>query len=86
MTSASDLREFLTTRRARLSPSSPGCPPTDATGACRWLRREEVALLAGIGIDYYTRLERATPKGCQKRAGGRGACAAARRRRAGAPP
>lgn len=63
MTSASDLREFLTTRRARLSPELAGLPTYGRHRRVPGLRREEVALLAGISIDYYTRLERGNAQG-----------------------
>jgi transcriptional regulator with XRE-family HTH domain len=51
------LGEFLRSRRARLSPAAAGLP---AHGHRRvpGLRREEVARLAGVSVDYYTRLER----------------------------
>jgi hypothetical protein len=54
-----EIREFLSTRRARISPQQAGLPIYG--GAHRrvsGLRREEVALLAGISTEYYTRLER----------------------------
>jgi hypothetical protein len=54
-----EIREFLSTRRARISPEQAGLP---LYGGDRrrvsGLRREEVALLAGISIGYYTKLER----------------------------
>src|SRR4051794_17298723 len=53
----SEIREFLMSRRARLSPESTGLPsygPRRVPG----LRREEVAVLAGISLPYYARLER----------------------------
>jgi len=55
----SELREFLVSRRSRLTPAQTGLP-TYGRGARRvpGLRREEVALLAGVSVDYYTRLER----------------------------
>ena len=53
------IREFLSTRRDRITPKQAGLP---AYGGERrrvpGLRREEVALLAGVSTDYYTRLER----------------------------
>lgn len=55
-----DLREFLTTRRARVSPEQSGLPVYGANRRVAGLRREEVALLAGISVEYYTRLERGT--------------------------
>ncbi|MFQ6328038.1 MULTISPECIES: helix-turn-helix transcriptional regulator [unclassified Nocardia] len=50
------LRDFLRTRRARLAPQDVGIP---AAGRRRTpgLRREEVALLAGVGVSWYTSLE-----------------------------
>src|SRR4051812_25217891 len=59
MDNRSEVREFLTSRRARLSPEQAGLP-TFAGGDRRvpGLRREEVALLAGVSVDYYTRFER----------------------------
>lgn len=60
----SEIREFLTTRRARTTPDMVGLP---VYGAERrrvpGLRREEVAMLAGISAEYYTRLERGTATG-----------------------
>jgi transcriptional regulator with XRE-family HTH domain len=53
-----ELAGFLRTRRARLSPAQAGL----ASGGQRrtpGLRRQEVAQLAGISIDYYIRLEQA---------------------------
>jgi hypothetical protein len=55
-----DLKEFLTTRRARLTPDQAGLPVHGANRRVTGLRREEVALLAGISVEYYTRLERGT--------------------------
>ena len=53
-----DVREFLATRRARVTPDQVGLPIHDSTRRVPGLRREEVAVLAGVSIDYYTRLER----------------------------
>jgi transcriptional regulator with XRE-family HTH domain len=52
-----EVREFLTTRRARIAPDQVGLP---TTGARRvpGLRRSEVATLAGLSVEYYARLER----------------------------
>jgi transcriptional regulator with XRE-family HTH domain len=58
------IREFLTTRRARISPGQAGLPVY--RGDLRrvpGLRREEAALLAGISSEYYTRLERGNATG-----------------------
>lgn len=54
----SDLREFLTTRRAKITPEQARLPVYGANRRVTGLRREEVALLAGISVEYYTRLER----------------------------
>ena len=59
-----DIREFLTTRRARISPEQAGLPIYGgASRRVAGLRREEVALLAGISTEYYTRLERGNATG-----------------------
>jgi transcriptional regulator with XRE-family HTH domain len=57
-----DIAEFLTTRRARVTPEQAGLP---AYGKRRvpGLRREEVASLAGVSVDYYKRLERGNVSG-----------------------
>lgn len=60
----SEIREFLTSRRARITPeqaglTSYGVGPRRVPG----LRREEVALLAGVSIAYYTKLERGDTAG-----------------------
>jgi len=63
MSNADDIREFLATRRARLSPEHAGLPTFGRTRRVPGLRREEVALLAGISVEYYTRLERGNARG-----------------------
>ena len=63
MDSHSDLREFLMTRRARLTPEEAGLPVFGGRRRVDGLRREEVALLAGISVEYYTRLERGNATG-----------------------
>lgn len=62
MDNKSEVRDFLTTRRARLTPELVGL---SSYGARRvpGLRRAEVAQLAGVSIEYYTRLERGTLAG-----------------------
>jgi transcriptional regulator with XRE-family HTH domain len=59
-----EIREFLTSRRGRITPEQAGLrtygsSPRRVPG----LRREEVALLAGVSVDYYTRLERGNAAG-----------------------
>jgi transcriptional regulator with XRE-family HTH domain len=58
-----EIREFLTTRRAKLTPERAGLPVYGGKRRVPGLRREEVALLAGISIEYYTRLERGNARG-----------------------
>ena len=53
-----DIRDFLTSRRARITPERAGLPAYGGNRRVAGLRREEVALLAGVSVDYYTRLER----------------------------
>ncbi len=52
-----ELGEFLKTRRAELSPRAVGLPETGGMRRVKGLRREEVAQLAAISTEYYTRLE-----------------------------
>ena len=54
--SRSELGDFLRSRRERLSPEAVGLPAGRRRRALG-LRREEVAELAGIGVDWYIRLE-----------------------------
>jgi transcriptional regulator with XRE-family HTH domain len=58
-----DVREFLASRRARLTPQQAGLPAYGGNRRVTGLRREEVALLAGVSVDYYTRLERGNLSG-----------------------
>ena len=51
-----ELREFLRSRRARLSPVDVGLAP-GGRRRTPGLRREEVATLAGVGVSWYTWLE-----------------------------
>ncbi len=58
MDTRNETREFLTTRRAKLTPDQAGLRTYGGRRRVPGLRREEVALLAGVSVDYYTRLER----------------------------
>ena len=53
-----ELREFLRSRRARITPEEAGLSPQPGVRRVPGLRREEVAQLAGVSMDYYVRLER----------------------------
>jgi transcriptional regulator with XRE-family HTH domain len=57
------LRDYLTTRRERITPGDVGLPAFSGRRRVKGLRREEVAMLAGISPEYYTRLERGTAAG-----------------------
>jgi len=59
----SEIREFLTSRRARITPEQAGLGAYGRRRRVAGLRREEVALLAGISVEYYTQLERGTVRG-----------------------
>lgn len=63
MTNSDDVRKFLTSRRARLTPEEAGLPAYGGNRRVKGLRREEVAMLAGMSIDYYIRLERGNLSG-----------------------
>jgi transcriptional regulator with XRE-family HTH domain len=60
MTRRADLAEFLRARRAALRPADVGLPP-GARRRTQGLRREEVALLAGVSVSWYTWLEQGRP-------------------------
>lgn len=53
-----EAREFLLSRRARITPGQAGLPVYGGRRRVKGLRREEVAMLAGVSVDYYIRLER----------------------------
>jgi transcriptional regulator with XRE-family HTH domain len=58
MDNRADVRDFLTSRRARLTPEQAGITGFGGARRVPGLRREEVAWLAGMSVDYYVRLER----------------------------
>src|SRR5271167_3720980 len=66
MDAGSDIREFLTSRRAKITPDQAGLPVYGSNRRVQGLRREEVAMLAGISVEYYTRLERGTTSGASE--------------------
>jgi len=63
MDNGNEMRDFLVSRRARITPEQAGLPVFGGNRRVAGLRREEVALLAGVSIDYYTRLERGRAHG-----------------------
>jgi transcriptional regulator with XRE-family HTH domain len=58
MDQRNEIREFLASRRARITPQQVGLPTYGGHRRVPGLRREEVALLAGVSVDYYTQMER----------------------------
>src|SRR6201995_2406016 len=52
-----ELAEFLSARRARLTPQDAGLEGQAPRRRVPGLRREELARLAGVSVDHYTRLE-----------------------------
>ena len=65
MDAANDIAEFLTTRRARVTPEQAGLP-SYGRRRVQGLRREEVASLAGVRVEYYKRLERGNVSGASE--------------------
>jgi transcriptional regulator with XRE-family HTH domain len=62
MDNRAEVREFLSTRRAKLTPADVGLPDVGQRRV-PGLRRGEVAALAGVSIEYYSRLERGSLAG-----------------------
>jgi transcriptional regulator with XRE-family HTH domain len=62
MDASSELSQFLTSRRAKVTPEQAGLP-TYGRRRVPGLRREEVASLAGVSVEYYKRLERGNATG-----------------------
>ena len=58
-----EIREFLSSRRARLTPQQVGLPAYGGSRRVKGLCREEVAMLAGVSVDYYVRMERGNLSG-----------------------
>ncbi|MGW1024236.1 helix-turn-helix transcriptional regulator [Streptomyces sp. NPDC002577] len=63
MDNRSEVREFLTSRRAKITPQQAGLPAYSGNRRVKGLRREEVAMLAGVSAEYYARLERGNLSG-----------------------
>ena len=58
MNNSNEVRDFLVSRRGRISPAEAGVADGGGLRRVPGLRRGEVAVLAGVSIEYYTRLER----------------------------
>ncbi len=63
MDADNDIRDFLTSRRGKITPQQAGLPDYGGRRRVTGLRREEVSMLAGISVEYYTRLERGNANG-----------------------
>lgn len=62
MDNRAEVREFLTSRRARVTPEQMGLPP-GTNRRVPGLRRSEVGALAGVSVEYYTKIERGAISG-----------------------
>lgn len=62
MDNRAEVREFLISRRARVDPKDVGMP-VGTNRRVDGLRRSEVAMLAGVSVEYYTKLERGAISG-----------------------
>ncbi|MFF4499134.1 helix-turn-helix transcriptional regulator [Streptomyces sp. NPDC001401] len=63
MEALSELGDFLKSRRAALRPEDVGLTPHPTRRRVAGLRREELAMLAGVSITHYTRLEQGRGNG-----------------------
>src|SRR4051812_28667399 len=61
-----EIRDFLSSRRARITPEQAGLPAYGGNRRVAGLRREEVAMLAGVSVDYYVRMERGSLGGASE--------------------
>jgi hypothetical protein len=86
MADRTQIREFLTTRRARITPEQAGLPVYGGSRRVAGLRREEVALLAGVSVDYYNKLERGNLAGVSEKRAGRSRARPAAHRGRTRPP
>jgi transcriptional regulator with XRE-family HTH domain len=63
MDNTDGIREFLASRRGKITPEQAGLPTYGTNRRVKGLRRGEAAMLAGISVEYYTRLERGNTRG-----------------------
>jgi transcriptional regulator with XRE-family HTH domain len=61
-----EVRDFLVSRRAKITPERAGLAAYGSNRRVPGLRREEVAMLAGVSVDYYTRLEKGNLAGASE--------------------
>ncbi len=58
MDTRDEIRQFLASRRAKITPQEAGLPAYGGNRRVKGLRRHEVAMLAGVSVEYYAKLER----------------------------
>ena len=58
MNNRREVRDFLVSRRATITPRAGGLTAFGSNRRVLGLRREEVAMIAGVSVDHYTRLEK----------------------------
>ncbi|SDP34032.1 Helix-turn-helix domain-containing protein [Nakamurella panacisegetis] len=63
MDNGSEVHGFLVSRRGRITPADAGLVDDRTLRRVPGLRRREVAVLAGVSVEYYTRLERGNLRG-----------------------
>lgn len=63
MDQRTEIRDFLVSRRSKITPEQAGLPAYGTNRRVSGLRREEVAMLAGISAEYYVRVERGNLRG-----------------------
>ena len=85
MDNRAEVREFLTSRRAKITPQQAGLPDAGARRV-PGLRRGEVAALAGMSVEYYSKLERGALAGVSAVGARRARPGPAARRRRTRPP
>ncbi|HZP53475.1 helix-turn-helix transcriptional regulator [Actinocrinis sp.] len=66
MDTREEIRQFLTTRRAKITPQQAGLTAFGGNRRVTGLRRHEVAMLAGVSVEYYTKLERGNLAGASE--------------------
>lgn len=66
MDARTEIRDFLTSRRARITPERAGLPQYGGKRRVPGLRRSELATLAGISVEYLTQLERGNAAGASE--------------------
>ncbi|MEV6654153.1 helix-turn-helix transcriptional regulator [Streptomyces sp. NPDC051219] len=66
MDNRSEVREFLVSRRGKVTPDQVGLAAHGGTRRVPGLRRSEVAELAGVSVEYYTQLERGSLRGASE--------------------